>query len=198
MLRNNFMAKKKIKKSAKKAAKKIIKKAAKKAPAKKKTAKVARPAKKSTRKTVSRQESRLAVNPYLNFNGNCEEAFNYYKSVFGGQYGHVGRFKEMPPMEGMPLPAEYADKIMHISLLLPGGSVIMGSDSMEGAGGKITFGNNFWLSINARSRQEADKLFAALADGGNVAMPLQSTFWGSYFGMVIDRFGVQWMMSHGG
>lgn len=134
------------------------------------------------------------VNPYLCFNGNCEAAFNHYKSIFGGEYNYIGRFNEMPPQEGCPpMPEEASNMIMHVSLNI-GNTVLMGSDANP-AMGAVSFGQNVSLSINAESKDEADKLFAGLAADGQITMPLQSTFWGAYFGMCTDKFGMMWMMN---
>lgn len=139
-----------------------------------------------------------SINPYLTFNGNCEEAFNFYKSVFGGDFVYVGRFGEMPPQDGPSMPAEEAHKIMHISLPIGNGAALMGSDTGgEWAQGFIA-GNNFAISINGESKEEADKIFHALAAGGQTTMPMADTFWGSYFGMCTDKFGISWMMSYDG
>jgi PhnB protein len=176
-------------------AKKKAKKAAKKKPAKravKKAKAVKKPAKKST---LAPAPNAVLINPYLTFNGNCEEAFNFYKSVFGGKFAYLGRFKEMPPMEGMPVKADDAEKIMHVSLPIGGGTMLMGSDSSESFGQATNVGNNFSVSISAPSQAKADKLFNGLSDGGQVTMPMNKTFWGSYFGMLTDKFGIQWMVS---
>ena len=138
-----------------------------------------------------------SVNVYLNFNGNCEEAFNFYKSVFGGDFPYIGRFKDMPPQEGMPpLPAEMGNKIMHVSLPISKETMLMGSDTGGEWAPSFVQGNNFSISINAASKEEADRLFAGLSNGGKVTMPLADTFWGDYFGMWEDKFGVNWMMSY--
>lgn len=136
------------------------------------------------------------INPYLTFNGNCEEAFTFYKSVFGGEFPYIGRFKDMPPTEGMTVPESEGEKIMHVSLGIGKDSYLMGSDSSEAFGHATIIGNNFSISINADSEEEADKLFNALANGGKITMPLGKTFWGSYFGMLVDKFGIAWMMSY--
>lgn len=133
------------------------------------------------------------MNPYLNFNGNSEEAFNFYKSVFGGEFSMLQRFKDTP--EGDKLSPEDANKIMHIALPV-GVNTLMATDALESMGQKLVVGNNSHLSIHAESRAEADKLFAALAVGGKIEMPLMDMFWGSYFGMVDDKFGIKWMISH--
>lgn len=134
------------------------------------------------------------VNAYLNFNGNCEEAFNFYKSVFGGEFSHISRFGDMPAEPNAPeMPAEMKKLIMHLSYTL-GENVLFGSDTSEEFGGLVTFGNNFSLSVTMESKEEADRVFAELEVGGTIKMPLATTFWGSYFGMVLDRFGINWMV----
>jgi PhnB protein len=136
-----------------------------------------------------------AINPYLVFNGNCEEAFLFYKSVFGGEFPYIGRFKDMPPAEGNPVLSEAdGNKIMHVSLPIGDGSVLMGSDS-NSASGEVTFGQNISISINTKSKEEADKLFNGLSVGGTVTMPMSQTFWGAYFGMFADKFGISWMVN---
>jgi PhnB protein len=136
------------------------------------------------------------INIYLTFNGNCEEAFNFYKSVLGGEFAGVNRFGEMPPMEGMPpLPESEKSKIMHISLPVSKETVLMGSDSSEVFGQVTTVGNNFSVSIFTDTMEEADRLFAGLSDGGKVTMPLAKTFWGAYYGSWTDKFGVNWMVN---
>jgi PhnB protein len=138
-----------------------------------------------------------SVNVYLIFNGNCEEAFTFYKSVFGGEYPYIGKFKDMPPYEGMPAMSEEAgNRIMHVSLPISKETMLMGSDTGGEWATSFKAGNNFAVSINASSKEEADKLFNGLSEGGKVTMPLNNTFWGDYFGMFEDRFGVNWMMSY--
>jgi PhnB protein len=132
------------------------------------------------------------LNPYLNFNSNCEEAFNFYKSVFGGEFAMMMRFGEAP-CEVSGDSAE-ANKVMHVSLPV-GDCMLMGSDCPDSYGMKITSGNNYNISINAESREEADRLFSGLSAGGNALFPMQDQFWGDYFGMLSDKFGVQWMIS---
>jgi PhnB protein len=134
--------------------------------------------------------------PYLTFNGDCEAAFNFYKSVFGGDFAYIGRFKDMPPMKGKTIPAAEGEKIMHVSLPIGRGSVLMGSDSSESCGHKVTAGSNFSISINADSEAEADRLFAGLSNGGNVTMPLAKAFWGAYFGIFTDKFAINWMVNY--
>ena len=136
------------------------------------------------------------INPYLHFLGNTEEVFNFYKSVFGGEFPYVGRFKDMPPaQDGKTMSAEEGEKIMHVSLPIGEHSAIMGSDTGGEWASGYTTGNNFSISVNADSNEEADRLFNGLSAGGQVTMPMNQTFWGSYFGMLTDKFGIAWMVS---
>ncbi|MCX6352829.1 MAG: VOC family protein [Bacteroidetes bacterium] len=136
-----------------------------------------------------------SINPYLNFLGNTEDAFNFYKSVFGGEFAVLQRFSDTP--EGPAnLPAEDANKIMHVALPIGKGYVLMGTDALESAGHIVTVGNNINLSIAAESKEEADKIYNGLSAGGEIEMPLQDTFWGAYFGMFSDKFGVRWMVNY--
>ncbi len=134
------------------------------------------------------------TNTYLNFNGNCEEAFNFYKSVFGGEFTYIGRFSEVPESDDYKVPEGDKNKLMHVSLPI-GKSVLMGSDNGEHYAAGFIQGNNFSVSITADSKEEADKIFNALAVAGQVTMPMNDTFWGDYFGMLVDKFGIHWMMS---
>ncbi len=132
-----------------------------------------------------------SLNPYLNFNGNTEEAFNHYKSVFGGEFAMLMRFGETPGCEDMPETEK--DGIMHIALQI-GNNVIMGTDvpkSME----QVVFGSNMSISISVDSREEADRVYNALSAGGKATMPMNDMFWGDYYGMLTDKFNVQWMVS---
>lgn len=135
-----------------------------------------------------------AINPYLNFDGNCEAVFDFYKSVFGGEFAYKGRFGEMPGDHCEGLSEEDKNKIMHVSLPVKG-NILMGSDIMEGYGPPFVAGTNFSISITADSKQEADDLFAKLSAGGHPTMPMEATFWGDYFGMLVDKFGIGWMIS---
>ena len=202
------MAKKSKKKGAKKTAKKSVRKSAKKpvkkAPAKKSAAKKSaakttrRPVKKAARKAsqaATPAPRTTTISPYLTFNGNCEEAFNFYRSVFGGEFQYVGRFKDMPPSDGQQASEGDANKIMHISLPVSRETVLMGSDTSEQFG-QVTEGNNFSISVSTTSDQEADRIYNGLAEGGKKTMPMNQTFWGSYFGMTTDRYGINWMVSH--
>lgn len=137
----------------------------------------------------------MKINIYLNFAGNTEEAFNFYKSVFGGEFTSVVRFKDMP-VEGMKIPKEDENKIMHIGLPIGKDSVLMATDALESLGQKLNQGNNFYISIHPDNRQEADRLFTTLSAGGTVEMPMADQVWGDYYGSFKDKFGVQWMINH--
>lgn len=138
------------------------------------------------------------VSTYLNFPRNTEEAFNFYKTVFGGEFGGAGvaRFSDIPVSEGMPAIAE-EDKnlIMHIELPILGGHVLMATDAPETMGFKLNFGNNYNINLEPDTKAETKRLFDALSFGGKVTMDLQMMFWGAYFGSCIDKFGVQWMFN---
>ena len=131
--------------------------------------------------------------PYLNFNGNTEEAFNFYKSAIGGDFAFFQRFKDAPGGENMS--AEEGNKIMHVALPLGGGTVLMGTD-VGGNMQPVIVGTNFAISIAPESEEEAHRLFNGLSAGGDVAMPLQKQFWGDTFGWFTDKFGIKWMMNY--
>jgi PhnB protein len=133
------------------------------------------------------------ANTYLNFPGNTEEAFNFYKSVFGGEFQLVQRFRDTP--FGETLSAEDKQKIMHISLPIGKTSVLMATDALESMGHSLVTGDNFSISIHTETKEEADRLFAGLSEGGKVTVPLEKAVWGDYFGMLKDKFGIQWMLS---
>lgn len=136
------------------------------------------------------------VNIYLTFEGNCKEAFDFYKSVFGGEYPYVGTFADMPPQEGMPpLSEEMKSKIMHISLPISQETILMGSDAGGGWSENLQIGNNFSISVNTKDRDEAARIFNGLAADGQVNMPLADTFWNAYFGTLTDKFGINWMVN---
>jgi PhnB protein len=137
------------------------------------------------------------VSTYLNFSRNTEEAFNFYKSVFGGNFnGNIARFSDIPPQDGMPPLAE-KDKnlVMHIELPITGGHLLMGTDAPESFGFHVNSGNNVHINLEPDTRTETKRLFAALSAGGKVTMELQDMFWGSYYGSCTDKFGVQWMVN---
>lgn len=136
----------------------------------------------------------MKLSPYLNFAGNAEEAFELYKSAFGGEFTSVVRFKDMP-MEGVTIPPADLNKIMHISLKI-GDEFLMASDALESLGQKLNVGNNNYISITPDSKEEADRLYNALSPGGAVEMAMGDQPWGAYFGSFKDRFGVQWMINY--
>lgn len=135
------------------------------------------------------------LNTYLNFAGNTEEAFKFYKSVFGGEFTSVVRFKDMP-MEGVKIPKKDGDKIMHIGLPIGKDSVLMATDTLESLGQKLVQGNNVYISIHPDSKEEADMIFESLSPGGTVEMPIADQPWGDYYGSIKDKFGVQWMVNY--
>jgi PhnB protein len=138
------------------------------------------------------------VSTYLNFPGNTEEAFTFYKSVFGGEFGGNGisRFRDIPASPDMPpIPESDKDMIMHVELPILDGHVLMGTDAPESMGFKVHNGNNFYINLEPDTRAETDRLFKALSAGGKVTQPLQDMFWGDYYGSCNDKFGIQWMFN---
>lgn len=136
------------------------------------------------------------INPHINFNGNAEEAFLFYKSVFGGEFSRIVRFKELSGPD-FPVPEKEADKIMHIALPI-GNSVLMANDVPEIMGRTNENENRSKIVISAGSRDEADKLFNGLSAGGQIEMPIDDSPWGSYFGMFRDKYGIEWMVEFDG
>jgi PhnB protein len=132
------------------------------------------------------------INPHINFNGNAEEAFNFYKSVFGGEFAKIMRFKDLTSAE-FPVPEHEANKIMHIALPI-GNSVLLANDVPEILGRTNENENRSKIVISAESKEEADKLFNGLSAGGQVEMPISDSPWGSYFGMFRDKYGIEWMV----
>ncbi|MEO5668544.1 MAG: VOC family protein [Bdellovibrionota bacterium] len=132
------------------------------------------------------------INPYINFNGNAEEAFEFYKSVFGGEFAKIVRFKDLSS-PGHRVTANDANKIMHIALPI-GKNILMANDVPESMGHVNENENRSKISINAESREEADKLFCGLSAGGKIEAPIGDSPWGSYFGMFRDKFGIEWMV----
>ncbi len=139
----------------------------------------------------------ISINPYLNFNGNCEQAFEFYKEAFGGEFVVLSRFDEMPDNQNYEIPENYKDKVMHVSLPISEGSVLMGCDSPDAFAETAEFGPNFSISINTDSVEKTKALFTHLSEGGLVKMPLEKTFWNSFFGMFTDKFGIHWMLNCG-
>ncbi len=133
------------------------------------------------------------INPYIHFNGNAEEAFTFYKSVFGGEFAMIVRFKDME-MEEHPIPEKEANKIMHIGLPIGKKSILMGSDTPEFMGKHNENETRSKISITTESKEEANHIFNGLSIGGQIEMPLENSPWGSYFGMFRDKFGIEWMV----
>lgn len=147
----------------------------------------------------------MKINPYINLAGDTEKAFEFYKSIFGGEFtGGIMRWKDMPHTdgegcagaEGRKLTEAEGEKVMHVALPIGDGNVLMGADSIEGFGPRHIAGNNFSLSLNTDSKEETERLFNALSEGGAAVMPLADSFWNSYFGMCIDKFGINWLFDY--
>ncbi len=137
----------------------------------------------------------MKLNTYLNFAGNAEEAFKFYRSVFGGEFGMITRFKDMQ-VPGMPVPKKDENKLMHISLPIGKDDELMASDVLEGFGHKLIVGNNVAVMIPPDSKEEADRIFKALSAGGKIEMPLGNQPWGDYYGGFTDKFGIRWMVDY--
>jgi len=139
-----------------------------------------------------------SVSTYLNFPRNTEEVFNFYKSIFGGEYtrGGIARFSDIPPTEGAPKIAdEDKNLVMHIELPILGGHLLMGTDALESMGFKVNYGNNVHINLEPDTKAETKRLFNALSKGGKITMELQDMFWGSYYGSCTDKYGIQWMFN---
>ena len=137
------------------------------------------------------------VSTYLNFPRNTEEAFNFYKSVFGGEFnGGIHRFSDIPVADGMP-PIPDADKnlVMHVELPITGGHILMGTDAPESMGFNVVFGSSTHINLEPDTKEETQRLFKGLSAGGKVTMDLQDMFWGAYFGSCIDKYGISWMFN---
>lgn len=145
----------------------------------------------------------MKLNPYLNFDGNCEEAFNFYKKVFRTEFNQYGimRFGDIPAQEGMPLcQEEVKDRVMHVGINI-GDQVLMGSDIMPGmknneGGDQFRKGDNCIIRLHPDSREEADRIFNELSEGGRVQSPMEDQFWGDYWGNFTDKFGNEWMINY--
>jgi PhnB protein len=133
------------------------------------------------------------MNPYLNFDGKSEEAFNFYKSVFGGDFIGIHKMGDAPGTEN--LSEDEKNRVMHIALPLNEYTTLMASDIIPSAGHVLKMGNNIHLSLHPDSREEADRLFKGLSAGGEIEMPMQDTFWGAYFGNFKDKYGINWMIN---
>lgn len=135
----------------------------------------------------------MKTNPYLNFDGQAEEAFEFYKSVFGGEFRGNMKMSEMPGAEN--LPETERNRTMHIALPIGKGTLLMASDIVPSAGHTLKKGNNMYVSLHPESKEEADRLFNGLSKGGIIEMPIEDQFWGDYFGSFIDKFGIGWMIN---
>lgn len=133
------------------------------------------------------------VNPYIYFNGNCEEAFNFYKTVFQKDFTYIGRYKDVPSTDRQVF-QETDEKIMHVSLPISQKTVLMGADNTEAYNELLAF-SNFSLIVHTDEKEEADRLFNELSNGGQIKMPMNLTFWGSYYGICIDKFGIMWKLT---
>lgn len=138
----------------------------------------------------------MKISPYLNFDNKTEEAFRFYEKALGGTLTEIHRFGSMPSQEGFELTPEQKALVMHVGLELPDGQVIMASDMITGMGPTRVVGNNISISVHPDSRQDADRIFSALAEGGTITMPIADQFWGDYFGSLTDRFGINWMVNY--
>lgn len=137
----------------------------------------------------------MKINPYLNFQGRTEEAFTFYKDAFGVEFSGLQRFKDVPGMDAHGLSESEMNQIMHVAIEI-GETTLMGTDALESMGHKVTMGNHVYLSIHPDSKEEADRIFAALSEGGKVEQAMQDMFWGDYWGSLTDKFGVQWMLNY--
>lgn len=135
----------------------------------------------------------MKLNPYLNFDGNAEEAFKFYQSVFGGEL-FIQKMSEAPGTEN--LPENEKNLTMHVSIPIGDGQSLMASDCLKSAGHELNVGNNNYISVTPDSREEADRIFKGLSVGGKIEMPLEDMFWGDYFGSFEDKFGVRWMINY--
>jgi PhnB protein len=138
----------------------------------------------------------MKIHPYLNFDNKTEEAFRFYEEVLGGKLTEIHRFGSMPQQGGVELSPEQQRLVLHVGLELPDGQMIMASDTIAGMGPQRVEGNNISISVHPDSKQEADRVFDALAQGGTVTMPIADQFWGDYFGSLTDRFGINWMVNY--
>lgn len=136
-----------------------------------------------------------SVNIYLYFKGNCEEAFNFYKSTFNSEFQYIGRYKEVPQTARQHFPYCTDEQIMHISLPISKETMLMGADILDANEKKTALANNFSLYLTTDSKKEADRLFNTLSAEGEIKMPMADQFWGSYYGICLDKFGISWKIS---
>ncbi len=138
----------------------------------------------------------MKIHSYLNFANKTEEAFRFYEKALGGKLTEIHRFGSMPQRDGFELTPEQKTLVLHVGLELPDGQMIMASDMIAGMGPKRIEGNNVSISVHPDSKQEADRIFNALAQGGTITMPIANQFWGDYFGSLTDQFGINWMVNY--
>lgn len=140
-----------------------------------------------------------SINPYLNFPGNSEEAFNFYKSIFGGEFLAVIRYKDMPGMSELDkMSEEDQNKLMHIALPIGKENILMATDVVESFERPLEVGNNIYFSLETENAREAEQLFSALSEGGHIEMALQKTGWAEKYGSCVDKFGIHWMVNYSG
>lgn len=137
----------------------------------------------------------MKLNTYLTFEDNCQDAFNLYKEIFGGEFSTVMKFSDIPPGEDFKYDEDEKDKLLHISMPIGKDSYLMGSDTPKSVNSKLQQGNNCALSLDTHCRSETERIFKALSEGGSITMPLEDTFWGAYYGKCIDRFGIHWQLN---
>lgn len=134
---------------------------------------------------------------YLNFERQTEAAFQFYKIVFGGDFvDKISRFRDIPEASRGPIAEADLDLVMHVGLPILGGTLLMGTDAPESMGFSVSQGNNVYINLMPDSKEEADRLFNALTDGGTIEMPMQEMFWGDYYGSLRDKFGINWMINY--
>lgn len=137
----------------------------------------------------------MPLNTYLHFNGNCREAFDFYRSVFGGDFTVLSTFRDMPDQTAIAITEEEKDNIMHVSYDI-GGTTLMGSDVPTAFSAPFKQGNNFSISYQTESREQTEELFNKISEGGEITMPLEDAFWGAYFGVCTDKYGINWMFNY--
>jgi len=135
------------------------------------------------------------VNTYLYFNGNCEEAFNFYKSIFNSEFQYIGRYSDVPEVARQNFPHCTDEHIMHITLPIGNETILMGADIVDIKKRENDAAKYFSLYIHADSKEEADRLFSSLSNEGEIKLPISEQFWGSYYGICLDKFGINWKIS---
>lgn len=145
---------------------------------------------------LKQKNSNIKVSTYLNFNGNTEDAFNFYKSVYGGEFITLQRFKDTPKEVQKNIPKKELNKIMHISLSIGKNHILMATEAPESMGFKLIEGNNHYISLEVTSKKDADEIYKKLSKDGKIEMALADAFWGAYYACFKDKFGIQWMISY--